>query len=94
MKAQSTITLGVEPTDTIDGVKQMIEQREVSIDWLSQIVLMQHPPPLAGPCPWPQVFMDGIYAACSTQTAGQPYIHMYIEPGTTCCVISHYQLTC
>ena len=30
VKGQSTITLGVQPTDTVDGVKQMIEQREVS----------------------------------------------------------------
>lgn len=29
MKANSTIALGVEPSDTIDGVKQMIESREV-----------------------------------------------------------------
>eukprot|EP00737_Agarophyton_chilense_P003857 gb/GEZJ01004646.1/.p2 GENE.gb/GEZJ01004646.1/~~gb/GEZJ01004646.1/.p2 ORF type:complete len:170 (-),score=25.58 gb/GEZJ01004646.1/:57-524(-) len=28
VKGQSTITLGVQPTDTVDGVKQMIEQRE------------------------------------------------------------------
>lgn len=28
MKANSTIALGVEPSDTIDGVKQMIESRE------------------------------------------------------------------
>ncbi|CAM9506475.1 unnamed protein product [Scytosiphon promiscuus] len=28
VKAQSTITLGVEPTDTVDGVKQMIQARE------------------------------------------------------------------
>lgn len=30
VRGQSTITLGVQPTDTVDGVKQMIEQREVS----------------------------------------------------------------
>lgn len=29
VKSQSTITLGVEPTDTVDGVKQMIQAREV-----------------------------------------------------------------
>lgn len=31
VKSQSTITLGVEPTDTVDGVKQMIQAREVSV---------------------------------------------------------------
>ena len=29
VKASSTIALGVEPSDTIDGVKQMIQSREV-----------------------------------------------------------------
>lgn len=33
MKAESTITLGVEPTDTVDGVKQMIQEKQVSHDY-------------------------------------------------------------